>query len=368
MEAAPEDAAWPAAARCVAHIDLDCFYAAVEELLDPSLAGKPVAVVMGLDPEGHGAVATASYAARAFGVYSAMPLHAARRLCPQLVVLPVRHGIYRRYSAQVMALLHELSPLMQQVSIDEAFVELTGRAEALSLLRTASARIGREIGLSCSFGVATSKLVAKIATDQGKPRGFVVVRPDEEAAYLAPLPVEVLWGVGPRTSARLRELDIRTLGALAAVDPVSLAPVFGSRRALELAASARGRNGSPLVLDRQYKSISSEQTLGRGGGDPHLLWHLLQRMAEDVAGRLRAEGMVARTVGIKLRYTDWRLVTRDLTLPQPVDEASRLAAVAAELMRRNWQRGTPLRLLGLRASGLAPAPAVEQLALLPLEA
>jgi DNA polymerase-4 len=324
-----------------------------------------VAVVMGLDPQGHGAVTTASYAARAFGVRSALPLSTARQLCPDLIVLPVRHGLYRQYSAQVMALLRELSPLMQQLSIDEAFVELTGQADALALVQRVSRRVQQEIGLSCSFGVATSKLVAKIATDQGKPRGFVVVPPGDEARFLSPLPVEVLWGVGPRTAARLRDLGIATLGVLAATDPATLSPVFGPRRAMDLSAGARGIDDAPLLLDQRSKSISAEQTLGAGERDRRRLWALYQQMADDLARRLQGQGLVARTVGIKLRYNDWRLVTRDRTLSHGVDDAGRIATVAAELMRNHWQRGVPVRLLGLRVSGLAPRPPADQLPLFP---
>lgn len=336
-------------------MDLDCFYASVEELQDPSLRGKPVAVVMGLDAQGHGAVATASYAARAFGVHSAMPLATARQICPHLVVLPVRHALYRDYSARVMDLLRDLSPLMQQISIDEAFVELTGQAEPLAQVEAVRQRIIDGTGLSCSFGVATNRLVAKIATGQGKPRGFVVVPPDREASFLAPLPVGKLWGVGPRTQERLREPGILTLGDLARADLAALSQVFGARRAQELHQSALGIDDRPLDLDAQLKSISAEQTLGRGEADARRLWAMLREMAQDVAHRMRQRGLVARTIGIKLRLVDWRLVTRDRTLPQAVDDPEHIAATAALLMRAHWRRGSPLRLLGLRVSSLGPA-------------
>jgi DNA polymerase-4 len=346
-------------------MDLDCFYASVEELQDPSLRGKPLAVVMGLDAQGHGAVATASYAARAFGVHSAMPLATARQNCPQLVVLPVRHALYREYSARAMVILRDLSPKLQQVSIDEAFVELTGMAGALSHVEAARRRIMEDVGLSCSFGIATSRLVAKIATSQGKPRGFVVVPPGTEASFLAPLPASQLWGVGPRTAERLRDLGITTLGDLARADPAALSPIFGPRRAMELHESARGMDDRPLDLDTQLKSISAEQTLGRGESDARRLWELLREMAQDVAHRLQHQGLMARTVGVKLRLADWRLVTRDRTLPQPIDDAPPIAAAAAALMRAHWQRGTSLRLLGLRASNLSPRTLAAQLALFP---
>jgi DNA polymerase-4 len=356
-------ASWPSGVRCVVHMDLDCFYASVEELQDPSLRGKPVAVVMGLDAQGHGAVATASYAARAFGVHSAMPLATARQVCPQLVVLPVRHALYRDYSAQVMALLHDLSPLLQQISIDEAFVEITGQADALARVDAVRQRIIEDTGLSCSFGIAANRLVAKIATGQGKPRGFVVVPPGTEASFLAPLPTGKLWGVGPRTQERLRAQGILTLGDLAQADPATLSTVFGARRAQELHQSALGMDDRPLDLDTQLKSISAEQTLGRGEADARRLWVMLQEMARDIAHRLGQRELVARTIGIKLRLLDWRLVTRDRTLPQAIDDAEHIAAVAATLMRAHWRRGTPLRLLGLRASNLGPRTAAAQLAL-----
>jgi len=356
---------WPEGARCVAHMDLDCFYAAVEELLDPTLRGKPVAVVMGLDAAGHGAVATASYAARAFGVRSAIPLTVALGRCPDLVVLPVRHAIYREHSARVMAVLGTLSPRIQQISIDEAFVELTSQSAALAMLQQARRHIGEEIGLPCSFGVATSKLVAKIATGIGKPRGFVVVPPSGEAAFLALLPIEELWGVGPATAARLRQEGITTLGELAATDPTRLSPLFGHRRAMELHSGALGIDPSPLVVERQSKSISSERTLGGGERDPRRLWTLYRAMAAEVAARMQAQGLVGRTVGIKFRTAEWRLVTRDQSLTHGIDDPERIAAIAGDLMRRHWRRGAPLRLLGIRVSGLATRPAVDQLPLFP---
>jgi DNA polymerase-4 len=349
-------------------MDLDCFYASVETLLDASLTGKPLAVVMGLDAEGHGVVATASYAARAFGVRSAISLASARKLCPALIVLPVRHALYREFSSRVMQMLHEVSPRVQQISIDEAFFELSdpiGGWRALTAVRSA---ILEGIGLACSFGIASNKLVAKIATGQGKPLGFTVVRPGTESAFLAPLPVDELWGVGPRTTARLREIGIETLGALAARDPIDLASSFGPRRAMELHHGALGVDDSPLVLDRQYKSISAEQTLGRGEVDPRRLWALIREMASDVAHRMASEGLVARTIGIKLRLEDWKLLTRDRTLPDHTDDPTRIAAVAGDLMRAHWHRGTPLRLIGLRLSSLGAKPEGSQLPLFPIAA
>jgi len=345
-------------------MDLDCFYAAVEELEDPRLRGKPVAVVMGLDARGRGAVTTASYAARALGVRGAMPLTTARQCCPDLIVLPVRHALYREYSRRVMAVLDDLSPFIQQISIDEAFVEVTGPGDVVALARATRDRIRDEIGLSASFGIATSKLVAKIATSQGKPHGFVTVLPGQEAAFLAPLAVDALWGVGPRTGERLRGLGIENLGHLAETEPSALTSTFGPRRALELCRSAQGLDESPLDTDRRTKSMSAEQTLG-GEADPRRLWILYQEMAVDVSHRLRQHQLQARTVGIKLRRGDWSLMTREQTLPQPVDDPERIAAVAAALMRAHWRRGTPLRLVGIRVSGLTSPLGAAQLPLFP---
>jgi DNA polymerase-4 len=217
-------------------MDLDCFYASAEMLLDPSLQGKPLAVVMGLDAQGHGVVTTASYAARSFGVRSAISLANARKLCPELIALPVRHSIYREFSARVMRILHEVSPRVQQVSIDEAFVELSDPIAGWHVLTAARSAILEGIGLACSFGIAPNKLVAKIATGQGKPVGFTVVLPGSESSFLAPLPVDELWGVGPRTAARLREIGIETLGDLAARGNLWPSPSHG-------AASWRARRG-----------------------------------------------------------------------------------------------------------------------------
>jgi len=353
---------WPADARCIVHMDLDCFYASVERLQDPSLQGRPVAVVMGLEAGGRGVVTSATYEARALGVHSAQTLVEARRRCPDLVALPVRHALYSDYSRQVMRLLHCLSPRVQQLSIDEAFVELAGPHTAWPALAAARHAIMQDLGLPCSFGIATSKLVAKIATRQGKPRGFVVVPPGSEAAYLMPLPVGSLWGVGPRTRARLQEQGVTTLGELAVRDPTALAATFGPRRAMELHRQAQGIDDSPLVTERRYQSISAEHTFGHGEADARKLWALYREMAADLAQRLAQQELVARTVGIKMRLEDWTLLTRERTVPDFLSDAPRLAAIAGELMREHWQR-RPIRLIGLRVSGLCPKPDGSQLAL-----
>jgi len=361
-ESPPGAPQWAAEARCIAHMDLDSFYASVEQREDPALSGMPLAVVMGLDERGHGAVASASYAARAFGVRSAQPLATARRFCPDLIVVAVRRSLYSAYSERVMEVLRGIPGCLQQISIDEAFVQLGDVSQAWTALIAARSTICHDIGLPCSFGIGPNKLVAKIATSQGKPHGFVVVPPGTQAHYLAPLPVTELWGVGPRTAQRLHALGITTLAELAARDPRDLAEVFGPRRAVELHEYALGIDDSPLVSERRYKSISSERTFGQGETSARRLWTTIQGMAGDLALRLDTQRLVARTVGIKLRLEDWRLVTRDRTLPEHTDGAERIAAVAADLMREHWRR-EPIRLFGLRVSGLMPRPAPAQLPL-----
>jgi DNA polymerase-4 len=355
--------AWSPGVRCVVHVDLDCFYASVETLLNPALQDKPIAVVMGLDARGTGAVTTASYAARAFGVHSAMRMSNALQLCPDLVVLPVRHSLYREYSGRIMTLLRGLSSRIQQVSIDEAFVELQDLDSSWQALLAVRAQILAEIGLPCSFGVAANKLVAKIATGQGKPRGFKVVAPGTERSFLAPLPVGKLWGVGPTSESKLHELGITLLGELAERNPTDLADSFGHRRAMELYRGALGLDDSPLETERTYKSISTEQTLGPDALNRKALWSMIQRMAADVAGRLDGEGLAAKTVGLKMRLDDWKLVTRDRTLPAPTTDPVKIAWTAGDLMRENWQPGVRIRLFGLRVSSLGPRPAASQLPL-----
>ncbi|MFL7791896.1 MAG: DNA polymerase IV, partial [Anaerolineae bacterium] len=240
---------------------MDAFFAAVEVLENPDLAGKPV--VVGGRPEERGVVAAASYPARAFGVRSAIPMARALRLCPQAVILPPRHDAYRTYSRRVMAILRETSLLVEQMSVDEAYLDLTDQVdeweEAVEIARRLQARVRDEIGLSSSLGVATNKLVAKVASDRDKPGGLTVVQPGEEAAFLAPLPVRVLWGVGPVTAQKLAEMGAATVGELARVGEEGLIARFG-RHGAEMARQARGVDERPVTTEHERKSISQETT------------------------------------------------------------------------------------------------------------
>ncbi|MFQ6058414.1 MAG: DNA polymerase IV [Anaerolineae bacterium] len=343
------------AQRQIIHLDLDAFFASVEELLDPSLKGKPV--VVGGDPDKRGVVASASYAARAYGVHSAMPMREALRLCPQAIVRRPRHLIYRRFSHRVMTLLAEYTPLVEPLSIDEAFLDLTESqarwGPAADIARQIQRRIKEEIGLSASLGVASNKLVAKIASDQGKPGGLVVVPPGQEAAFLAPLPVEKLWGVGKVTARRLHALGVTTIGDLARLPLAQLRGELGSH-GVSLYQHARGVDHSPVEPHRRRKSISQEHTFPRDVNDRRELLQELLRLSQGVAGALRHHGQRARTITLKLRRADFSTVTRSRTLPAPTDSEQTIYGTVSQLFEKEWRPRERVRLLGVRASNFAP--------------
>jgi DNA polymerase IV len=343
--------------RIVVHLDLDAFFAAVEVLEDPALAGKPL--IVGGRPEERGVVASASYEARARGVRSAMPTYRALALCPEAVVRPARHGVYGGYSRRVMAILEEAAPLVEQMSIDEACFELTGHVDdwqaGVEIARLVQRRVRDEVGLSASLGVATNKLVAKVASDRDKPGGLTVVRPGEEAAFLAPLPVRVLWGVGPVTAQRLAELGVETVADLRRLDPAELAARFGSH-GLHLGQQAQGLDDRPLSTDHEIKSVSQETTFARDVVQPEALHAHLHELSQGVARRLRRRELAAGTVAIKLRYADFSTVTRQMALAVPTDDGEVIYRAALVLLQRTWRRGRPVRLLGVAGQRLS-APA-----------
>ncbi len=353
MDAAAES---PEKARAIVHLDLDAFYAAVEILEDPSLRDQPL--VVGGRPEERGVVSTASYPARKLGIHSAMPTRRALDLCPDLIILPPRHKVYGTYSRRVMALVRETAPLVEQISVDEAFVDLTSVIseweEAIDHARDLQARVQEQVGLSASLGVASNKLVAKVASDRDKPAGLTVVRPGEEAAFLAPLPVRVLWGIGPVTAERLdRELQIVTVGDLARADPAEVTARFGKQGARML-RHARGEDSRPVVSEHEVKSISQERTFARDIDRletlKRSLWHMCQRVAERLA---RGE-LAAGTVSIKMRYADFSTLTRQMRLMVPTDDEIEIYRAALALFERAWERGRPVRLLGVGGSQLVP--------------
>lgn len=343
-------------ARTIIHVDLDAFFASVEELLDPSIAGLPI--VVGGSPQGRGVVSSASYAARAFGVHAAMPMSQALRLCPQAVVRSGHRREYASYSQRVMVILAEYTPLLEPVSIDEAFLDVTGCEDLLGppdeLAHRIQARILAETGLPASLGVASNKLVAKIASGLAKPRGVLVVPPGQEAAFLAPLPVERLWGVGEVTAKRLHAHGVRTIGQLAALPAVQMRALFGSA-VVAMHRRALGIDDSPVVTEYKRKSVSQERTFPRDVGDLQALQHALLSMSEEVAAQLRKEGECARTVVLKIRHPDFTTLTRRVTLAQPTDLAEAIYAQASKLLHREWRQGMQLRLIGVGVTGLVAA-------------
>jgi DNA polymerase-4 len=345
----------PGRPRAIIHLDLDAFFAAVEVLENPELAGKPV--LIGGRPEERGVVAAASYPARAFGVRSAMPMYRALALCPQAVVLPARHRLYREYSHRVMDIVHQTSPLVEQISIDEAFLDLTDQVEdwgeAVEIARGLQQRVREEIGLSASLGVATNKLVAKVASDRDKPGGLTVVEPGEEAAFLAPLPVRVLWGVGPVTAQKLEAMDIKTVGDLARLSEEEMRARFGKHGA-DMAGRARGSDERPVVTEHERKSVSQERTFAHDLRDPRALRRELWRLSQGTARRLKRAGMEVGTVAIKLRYADFTTLSRQMQLGVPTDDEEVIYRAALTLLRRAWQQGRPVRLLGVGGRDLSP--------------
>jgi DNA polymerase-4 len=341
--------------RLIVHLDLDAFFAAVEVLENPDLEGKPV--LIGGRPEERGVVATASYPARASGARSAMPMRQALRLCPEAIVLPPRHHLYHDYSRQVMTILQQTSPLVEQVSIDEAYLDLTEQVTAweqgAEIARRLQRRVLEEIGLSSSLGVATNKLVAKVASDQDKPGGLTVAPPGEEATFLASLPVRVLWGVGPVTAEKLHALGVATVGELTQLSEQELRRYFGQRGA-EMARQARGLDERPVVTEHEVKSVSQERTFSQYLTDPKALRQQLWRLSQGVGQRLRNAELAAGTVAIKLRYADFATLTRQMALAVPTDDERAIYYAALVLLRRVWQRGRPVRLLGVAARHLAP--------------
>ena len=336
--------------RVILHVDLDAFFCSVEELKNPGLAGKPF-VVAGR-PDQRGVVASASYPARAFGIRSAMPTARAVRLCPTLILVPPRHGVYGEASERVMALLRDAAPVVEQVSVDEAFLDISddprpGRQVAALL----QARIRGELHLPTSWGVAASRLVAKIATEVGKPNGLVAVPPGEEPAFLAPLPVGMLWGVGPKTRLRLEELGVLTIGDLAAQPPERLSALLGDH-GLELASRALGRDEQPVVDSYAPKSMSSETTFARDVRDGRELRRTLLRLTEEVGQRLREDSLAGSTVRLKLRWSDFTTLTRQVRVPQPTDQDKEIYLAAESLFDATWPQGRPVRLIGVGVSGL----------------
>jgi DNA polymerase-4 len=339
----------------LAHLDLDAFFAAVEELEDPSLRAQPL--IVGGDPRGRGVVATANYVARGYGIHSAMSAAEALRRCPHAVFVRPRHARYREYSRAVWDSVRAIVPTVERTGLDEGYLDLGEVApdllRARELAEAVQTAVRGTTSLTCSLGVATSKVVAKVASDSRKPGGLTVVLPGREAAFLAPLAVRKLPGVGPRGAERLARAGIHTVGALAAVDDDALRRLLPGKVGLLLRDRARGIDPRQLETVTERISISNEETFPRDVSEPARLHDELRRMAESLAGHLRREGQAARTVTTKLRYTDFSIRTRSLTLDAAVDDAETIGDVACRLLDRALvDRPGALRLVGVGLKGL----------------
>jgi DNA polymerase IV len=353
----PGQASSLASVPILAHVDLDAFFAAVEELENPDLREKPL--VVGGDPHGRGVVSTANYAARAFGIHSAMSSAEALRRCPHVVFLRPRHALYKQYSRAVWDTIAEVVPRVERTGIDEGYLDLASVARDFVGARAVASAVQTSVrattSLTCSLGVSTSKVVSKIASDRRKPGGVTVVPPGREAAFLAPLAVRLLPGVGPRAEERLRRAGVETIGGLAALDDGQLRSLLPGSVGRLLRDRANGIDPRDLELGGDPVSVSAEDTFARDVSDRDQLHAETRRLAELVAERLRGSGLSGRTVTAKLRYGDFSIRTRSTTLPSGVDEADVIGDVACALLDRGLHdRPGALRLVGVGVSGLSP--------------
>jgi DNA polymerase-4 len=335
----------------VLHVDLDAFFAAVEQLDHPDWRGKPV--IVGGDPSRRGVVSTASYEARRFGIRSAMPSARAAKLCPEAIWTPGSFERYGELSRQVFEIFRTESPLVQPVSIDEAFLDVTPGIRSdehpVAIARRIQERIA-ELGITGSVGVATSKTVAKIASDYDKPDGLTVVCPGDEASFLAALPARAMSGIGPRTAERLERLGVHTLGDLAAIDPETARQVLGSHGPT-LVRRARGIDERPVRDNDPAKQVSNERTFGTDLRESGEIDGVIESLAAKVGQRLRRKGMAGRTVTLKIRFGDFTTRSVQRTLPEPTANEHVVAPVARELLRTVWTPGVGVRLLGVGVSG-----------------
>ncbi len=338
--------AWP---RAVLHLDMDAFYVNVYLLDHPEARGKPL--IVGGKPNERGVVASASYEARKLGIRSAMPSSQAVRLCRDVLIVPANWPRIRECSQMVMAILREYGPV-EQMSVDEAYVDLVGYEQPDRLAAAIQAHVKTSTQLPASVGLATNKLVAKVASDFRKPEGCMLVEPGQEAAFLAPQPVRAIWGIGPRTTERLQELGIKTCGQLAAADLSQIKPFF-KNQAESLIQRACGRDDRPVVAERgQSKSISQEWTFNQDVNDPHLLRRRLREMSEAVVASLQKENLVAHTVYVKFRWADFTTFTRQKSVEVGVDDVETIVALADAIWQEHWPMGQRMRLLGMGVSHL----------------
>jgi len=353
--------------RHILHADLDAFYAAVEQLDNPELQGRPVMV--GGSPENRGVVATASYEAREFGVHSAMPMKSAVRRCPQGIIVRPRFDRYREMSGMVMKIFQGVSEVVEPLSLDEAYLDITEAVESgkppLAVALDLKRQVHEETGLILSVGVATCKSVAKIASDIDKPDGLVVVPPGEEAGFLAPLSVGKLWGIGPKTVERLHQEGVETIGHLAAQPLDWFARRFG-QRAASVRARATGLDQEPVHTQRETKSVSAENTFATDLGEPQQLYSALADLASGVARRLERHGLEGRTVTLKARLADFTTFTRQVTLPAPTASQELILERTWQLLSLELSPERTFRLLGVGVSHFEAEVEKDQQLQLPL--
>ncbi|HVD13262.1 MAG TPA: DNA polymerase IV [Actinomycetota bacterium] len=344
------------------HADLDAFYASVEVIKDPSLAGRPL-LVGGIGARG--VVTSASYEARAFGCRNAMPMARARALCPSAAALPPDFATYRTYSRRVLRIFRDVTPLVEPLALDEAFLDVAGArrlfGDAVAIARLLRARVAGEVGLPLTVGVAANKFLAKLATTRGKPDGLLVVPPSRSLDFLHPLPVDALWGAGQATIAVLARYGLRTVGEVARTPRDTLEAALGAAVGAQLHELAWGRDARSVEPYEAAKSIGSEETFASDIDDPDALAREVLRCSTRVGRRLREAGLTGRTVTLKLRYADFKTITRARTLPDPTDVDADIHRVAADLLARLRLGRVPVRLIGVTVSNLSDLAAPTQL-------
>jgi DNA polymerase-4 len=345
----------------ILHADMDAFFASVELRRRPELRGRPVVVG---HPGGRGVVLAATYEARAFGIYSAMPMSRAMRRCGGLVVIPPDHHTYSEASKRVMAILRSVTPEVEPLSLDEAFLDVAGSQRRLGtpgeIARSIRQQIAEELELPCSVGVASTKFVAKLASSQAKPNGLLVVPTESVLAFLHPLPIGALWGVGERTEEALSRIGMRTIGDIAHTEVSTLVNAVGKAAGAHLHALAWGRDARRVVPDEPDRSIGAEETFPRDIAERAGIARELLRLSERCAERARAGGVLGRTVSVKIRFADFTTITRSRTLPEPTDVAQVIYDTACRLYDGAGTAGAPLRLVGVRLEGLLAADLTPQ--------